>query len=168
MDGSSNTLLISENENADHWIWSVTRNNKSVPIASYHEAQSAGVTPPNGIRPTPPGPDGLVDIEGLVGFCFPAPVYDAATKTETVTYVPMGGMSGDDFRSPLFINEGRGINFTYMSRTARPSSGHPGVVAAAFCDGSARTLQDDMDRTVFVQLCRPGNGVIINLKDLSW
>jgi len=169
MDGSSNTLLISENESADHWIWSIVRDGNNQPIASYHETHSAGVTPPAGIRPTPPGPDGLIDIESLVGFCFPVPVYDAATDTETVTYIPLQ-YPVDTERSPLFINEGRSntsVDIAYPSRTARPSSGHPSVVIAAFCDGSVRALKDDVDRTLFVQLCRPGSGAILNLKDLD-
>jgi hypothetical protein len=75
----------------------------------------------------------------------------------------------DNERSPLFINEGRansGASILYSTRTARPSSGHPGVVVAAFCDGSVHTLKDDMDRTLFVRLARPGSGVILNPKDI--
>jgi hypothetical protein len=41
------------------------------------------------------------------------------------------------------------------------------VVIAAFCDGSVRTLKDEMDKTLFVRLCRPGSGVILNPKDLD-
>jgi hypothetical protein len=39
-------------------------------------------------------------------------------------------------------------------------------VVAAFCDGGTRTLRDDMDKTTFVRLARPGSGVILNAKDL--
>jgi hypothetical protein len=55
-----------------------------------------------------------------------------------------------------------------LSRTARPSSGHPGIAVAAFCDGGVRKLKDDMDKTLFVRLCRPGSGVILNPKDLGF
>jgi len=57
---------------------------------------------------------------------------------------------------------------TREGRKARPSSGHPGIVNAAFVDGSVRSLQESMDKTLFVRLARPGSGVIINPKDLGW
>ena len=108
-------------------------------------------------------------IEPAVGFIFPdelSPIADG----EIPTYIPM--MRGiDNIETPLFINEGRansGVTFTSKFRTARPSSGHPGVVVAAFVDGSVRTLKEDMDKTLFVRLARPGSGVIINPKDLGW
>ena len=74
----------------------------------------------------------------------------------------------------MFINEGRGLSavrfaharFDYI-RKSRPSSGHPGAVLAAFCDGSVRTLHDNIDKTLFVRLCRPGSGVILNPRDLQ-
>jgi prepilin-type processing-associated H-X9-DG protein len=75
--------------------------------------------------------------------------------------------------TPLFINEGRrnsDARFTAdaeVVRKVRPSSAHPGVVIAAYCDGSVRPLKDDMDKTLFVRLCRPGSGVIVNPKDLD-
>lgn len=37
-----------------------------------------------------------------------------------------------------------------------PSSGHPGIVVTAFCDGSARTLSEDVDKSVYCQLLTPG------------
>ena len=60
------------------------------------------------------------------------------------------------------------MGLTYeMVRKTRPSSGHPGVVVVAFVDGSTRALREDTDRTLFVRLCRPGSGQIINLGDLD-
>jgi prepilin-type processing-associated H-X9-DG protein len=116
-----------------------------------------------------------------VAFCFPG--YDGSgigitngvsllssiATGEIPTYIPL--MPGTDTAiSPLFINEGRansGVRIVRPSRKGRPSSGHPGVVMAAFCDGSVRSLKDDMDKTLFVRLCRPGSGVILNPKDLD-
>jgi len=160
MDGTSMTILLSENENADHWIWYVPSD--GYPIASEH--LTTGATP----QDVYPSISSLSDIEPFVGFCYPNDLSSIATG-EIPTYIPLQ-YPIDNERSPLFINEGRdntGANITYPSRTARPSSGHPGVVVAAFCDGSVRALKDDMDRTLFVRLCRPGSDVIINLKDLD-
>jgi prepilin-type processing-associated H-X9-DG protein len=113
-------------------------------------------------------------MEYLVGFCYPNVLSGVGTGEIPVYIPPMGGAvvgNDDDVEnSPLFINEGRansGFTFRHPSRKARPSSGHPGVVMAAFVDGHVQTLKDDMDKTLFVRLCRPGSGVIVNPKDLN-
>jgi prepilin-type processing-associated H-X9-DG protein len=41
---------------------------------------------------------------------------------------------------------------------ARPSSGHPGVFNAAFCDGHARPIDADIDYRVYAQLMTPRGG----------
>jgi len=172
MDGTSMTILLSENEDAGHWIWHAP-NIVDIPVASqvritaavgapvYHDSNGADVAEPGGIA----------EVESLLGFCYPnafnttyigtttaieseTPIY-----TATTTYFP-----------PYFINERRPSATPPGVRplTARPSSGHPGVVVAAFCDRGTRVLRDDMNRLVFVQLCRPGSGVIFNPRDLGW
>ena len=176
MDGTSNTILLSENEDAGHWIWHVA-GNPDTPLAAYYSDSSytASTFAIGDVRPqTDFGT--LIDIVASIGFNFPG--YDgngnhllsSIATGEIPTYEPL--QSGTDaLISPLFINEGRansGARITYPYRTARPSSGHPGVVVATFSDGSVRTLKDDIDKTLFVRLCRPGNDVIINPKDLGW
>ncbi|MEZ6041613.1 MAG: DUF1559 domain-containing protein [Planctomycetaceae bacterium] len=37
-----------------------------------------------------------------------------------------------------------------------PSSGHPGVCNFAFCDGGVKSISDDVDRRVYLQLLTPG------------
>jgi len=161
-DGTSLTILISENEDAGHWIWyddtavdiPVARHTHAVPTTS-----GSSVYPNEGVWC-------IADVEDLVGFCFPA--LDEIATGEVPEYEPL--MAGTDtLYSPLFINEGRsnsGVVFDNRSRTARPSSGHPGVVIAAFCDQGTRVLRDDIDKTLFVRLCRPSSGVILNPKDI--
>jgi len=162
MDGTSMTILLSENEDVGHWIWHIRNRLPRIPMNKVwfdtfdHADLVPSVTAPHFIEPA-------------VGFIFPdelSPIADG----EIPTYIPM--MRGiDNIETPLFINEGRansGVTFTSKFRTARPSSGHPGVVVAAFVDGSVRTLKEDMDKTLFVRLARPGSGVIINPKDLGW
>jgi len=171
MDGTSNTILLSENEDAGHWIW-YERAAPSTPRGwiNWHDSD-----------PVPS--DFAFDIhdviEGFVGFCYPKELSSIATG-EIPTYEPaMIGGSPNNIDSPLFINEGKGIRFVgrVLSnganthtfdrvRKARPSSGHPGGVVAAFVDGGVRFLRDDMDKTLFVRLARPGSGVILNPKDL--
>jgi len=174
MDGTSNTILLSENEDAGHWIWhaNVAGFGRNIPVATsnavpntgWYVISAADIIPSEGVG----WGQGLGDMEALVGFCFPSDLGDL--PEEIPNYIPLT-WGTDDERSPLFINEGRrnsGASILYSSRTARPSSGHPGVVVAAFVDGGVRPLKDDIDKTLFVRLCRPGSGVIINPKDLGW
>jgi len=169
MDGTSMTILLSENENAGHWIWyaNVAGFGVNVPMATTNAIPGAGwyVIDPADIVPSQ---EWLGDMEAVAGFCFPGDLSSIATG-EIPYYIPLQ-YPVDNEESPLFINEGRrnsGARIAYGVRTARPSSGHPGVVIAAYCDGSARPLKDDMDKTLFVRLCRPGSGVILNPKDLD-
>jgi hypothetical protein len=182
MDGTSLTILITENENAGNWIWE--REDRTLilspqyplqrgrPIASLH----LGVTDFGG--PVGGNDDnswlGLPDIETLVAFCYPSFLKDAVG--EKPDYVTRNFTDDDpdvQFRvrnsQPWFINEGRANSGTpaRAQAVARPSSGHPGVVVAAFCDRHVQVLRDDMDKTIFVQLSRPGSGVILNPKDLE-
>jgi len=176
MDGTSMTILLSENENAGHWIWYVP-SEIGIPRANWMSTIDT-------FRPSDFRPSGFHNWTEFVNIaiCYPGyrnveggeSLLSSVATGEIPTYIPlMGGdvVNGyDNERSPLFINEGRsnsGARITYPSRTARPSSGHPGVVVAAFCDQSTRTLRDDMDKTLFVRLCRPGCGVILNPKDLD-
>jgi len=167
LDGTSMTVLISENENAGRWIWSDNEDFDSstgradgIPIAS--RAISNTVFPN----------DAIGWIEGFVAYCYPANLeLNANVYGEPPIYVPLAVPGPDNnVLPPLFINEGRanaGIVIDYITRTARPSSGHPSVVVVAFCDGGVRPLKDDMDKTLFVQLSRPSSGVILNPKDLN-
>ena len=177
MDGTSTTILLSENEDAGHWIW-CSNLIPGRPIASGLGGPSSS------LRPREAHPDiSLSEVESRVGFCYPGHhgtsyanwSYDAATSSlssvatgEIPTYEPSNTV---DAFSPMFINEGRrnfGVASNERTRKARPSSAHPGGVVTAFCDNGVRFLRDDIDKTLFVRLCRPGSGVILNPKDLGW
>jgi len=167
MDGTSMTLLISENEDAGNWIWERAADVQEFdggtqirwgrPIASLHTGTSVVSASVN-----------IADMETLVGFCYPNILADAVG--EIPTYDRTVQIPADETtHQPLFINEGRansGVPAVGV-QAARPSSGHPGVVVAAFCDRHVQALRDDMDKTLFVRLCRPGSGVILNPKDLD-
>ncbi|GHT41225.1 hypothetical protein FACS189443_2710 [Planctomycetales bacterium] len=184
-NGTSYCILLSENIDAGHWIW------------ADRELTGGGTTGlPEGYRPraydsvVANAPDYKGDYlgygEDLVGFVYPPRILDATGTTATTLegtpdYVSLvTATSFDQYLSPLFINEGRsgsGVVFatsaaganavTHKYRTARPSSNHPGVVVAAFADRSVRVLKDDMSRMLFVHLCRPSSGVVVNPKDLD-
>ena len=166
MDGTSYTILLSENEDAGNWIWHLA-GNPNVPIAVNYDTSTftlADVRPVTNWRIACPS-----------HFAFSYPGYDSSGNNllssiatgEIPTYEPIGTVNA---LSPLFINEGRGntgVVPMYPSRLARPSSGHRGGVVAAFVDGSVRYIREDIDRTLFVRLARPGSGVIINPRDLD-
>jgi len=173
MDGTSNTILISENEDAGHWIWYVNLAGWGVNIPTAMANQPAGGLYPVILAETdlvPPGNTGSIGtMEGEVSFTFPNDL--GALPDEIPNYIPLISGALDTEGSPLFINEGRqssGARILYRNRTGRPSSGHPGGVVTAFCDNGVRFLRDDIDKTLFVRLARPGNDVIINPKDLGW
>ena len=152
MGGASMTILLSENEDASYWIWE----EGTVPNAGT-VAVAAGM-------PTA----GVEWIESFVGFCYPNELSAIGTNpSEAPTYVRD---TDPDYPSPMFLNEGRrssGFPGGHPARTARPSSGHPGVVIVAFCDGNTRPLKDDITELLFVRLCRPNPGAILNQKDLE-
>ena len=174
MDGTSMTILVSENEDAGQWIWSWGEYNAGQPYANLPCACN--------LHPADSVATGSM-IENAVGFCYPNrflttsdPGYNPDIYEQPYyepAYLPNGNPNGglDNTLGPMFINEGRrSTGYIDISRgrqrTTRPSSGHPGVVVAAFCDGSVRPLKDDMDRTTFVRLARPSSGAILNPKEL--
>ena len=148
MDGTTNTILITENEDAGNWIWEGAPNNPNfVFYRNFPIATNYGSHPP---------PDrqwiDLFEMESIVGFTFPS----------TFNY---DGTAGQ----PVFINERRGnsANPAVGTEAARPSSAQPGGVVAAFADGHVRFLREDMDRRLFIQLAQPGSNAIINLGNLD-
>ena len=175
MDGTTATILLSENEDAGRWIWHES-GYKGIPTARpildacYHI---------NGVDFVENSEEnwGIRFMERLVGFCYPNTFERRIVGTvnnldiyveEYPVYIPLN--TDLAAYSPLFINEGRrnaGIVPTDPCRLARPSSGHPGVVVTTFCDRGVRPLRDDMDKLFFVRLCRPGSGVILNMRDLD-
>ena len=178
LDGTSMTILITENEDAGRWIWRGGVQNvfdnvfDSRPIASRHTLIVHG----NEDRT---GDADLISVEPWVGFTYPNLYIESGSVNELSPARILQGYPERDpaattdvvHQQPWFINEGRS-NSLYPVRigwpsAARPSSGHPGIVVAAFVDGSVRPLRDDMDKMMFIQYARPGSGAILNPKDLD-
>lgn len=138
-DGSSRTLMLSENLDALDWIA------LAAPIAA----------PPLRTTPDEFRPPQLRDLASLnqagqswwQGFIWrvpqsPPPAYGTAGNIPTdqvfnKNTAPGAGIAGDDFAN------------------GRPSSNHPGGFLVSFCDSSARLVNDDIEYRVFCLLMTP-------------
>ena len=188
--GTSYTLLLSENMQAGHWIAPAAAVGTTLPARTKPSNISSQTTgweneyevafffpinqhgdlsdaatastaaharyPYNGIGQVASGGKATWSFNGFRGL---------QPSTTENTYL-----------TPLFINADRmglqggghladGVAASYCY--ARPSSMHPGTVVATFADRSTRTLNEDMNKEVFVNLCRPKSGTVINSKDLN-
>ena len=179
--GTSYTILLSENMQAGNWIEAETDGTSAraqlttpsnwceeevaffFPLNAHgnlNSARSAAISanaryPYTGAETSAPDKS----LWSYNGFCSPNATLTAAT-----------------YGTPMFINEDR-MGITYpahlnggvaeSSRYARPSSMHPGVVVATFADRSTRVLAENMNRELFVNLCRPKSGTVINPAELN-
>jgi len=173
-DGLSNTFMFSENLDAGEW--SPIFPEKDVDIANQF-----------------PVGDGYAKgsfywFESLFGFCYacnghPAGIHcllddgDAQERcgvncangndcSETGgTRACMGkgyGNSGDD---PDWINASKGKP-RYQHRMTRPSSNHPGIVVAGFCDGSVRAVSATVDQYLYTITMMPKSGEVKDTSEL--
>ncbi|MDR1485535.1 MAG: DUF1559 domain-containing protein [Planctomycetaceae bacterium] len=141
LDGTSRTLLLSENLNAGFWIASDDHRNSNCNRS---------------------GESGAADTaEGAVAFCWGKGYLDGSYNAGDVPeYSPfarecnLDGANRVNLRLPRWINMCTGVTFTdgdwYQS--ARPSSSHPSVVVATFCDGHVQPINESISEIIFVQL----------------
>jgi len=173
--GTSYTLLLSENIQAGNWI-------QPDPASTFRSTMAAR-------------PSGGWGNEYEVAFFFPmnghsdlntavqagtlaSARYDTTSDTKW-SYKGFNNPRDDTakgYKTPMFLNTDRmgseysgdlsgGVANSY--RYARPSSMHPGTVVATFADRSTRTLNENMDKKLFVNLCRPKSDVVINPGELN-
>jgi len=179
MDGTSYTLMTSENVQRGFWI-------SSDLIHFYNDrggnvlANSASFFPLNGQDAVALTGFGLDDIEGSVAFCWSRGEYDAdrmcyprdelrdignpkrgfvamqpPPPSPKGTYVPP---FDDSWRIPAYLGLFPWKTYTgSWYQSARPASYHAGAVVASFCDGSVRNINWDIDEHVFVQLMTAGD-----------
>jgi hypothetical protein len=154
LDGTSNTLLLSENANHGFWI--------STTLNEFCCKRNGDADPPTSPSSINTGHD---KIEGSIGFCW-ARQYEAGSwpggdltgKSYPKAFIPFQractfSSANFDDRVPRFIQ--LCVNVTNIEdwyQTARPSSNHPGTVIISFCDGSTRPLSDNVSEKTFVQL----------------
>ncbi|MGL4593329.1 MAG: DUF1559 domain-containing protein [Thermoguttaceae bacterium] len=160
-DGASNVLLLSENVDAGDWI-------------SYVSTTKTLFDAPD---------------ERSVAFCYP--FNDAITNnlqlvTHSSSLVNIDSVLGSNtadsgwegnwsdwrgYSSPVadwsakWINLGRGGGVKHEN--TRPSSNHPGIVVAAFADRGVRPISDTMDKYIFIRICQPESGAVINMSDIQ-
>ena len=177
MDGSSYTLLTSENVQRGFWI-------SSELIHFYNDrgGDVLGNSGPyffpfnDGLNAVALTGFGLDDIEGSVAFCWPRVKYDENQMSyrpfEQNELLALGNPKQgfiaiqDDLkptgpyivlqeyeRTPCYLGLFPWKTFTgSWYQSARPASYHAGSVVASFCDGSVRNIKWDIDEHVFVQL----------------
>jgi prepilin-type N-terminal cleavage/methylation domain-containing protein len=163
-NGTSNVILLSENErptNVAQW-------------ASWGAGSIGGFTEgtnPNTVTYTP---EISAHGEDYVAFCYPfaekigatavAPkdFFDGTISTHVDADACVGGYDASATEVPVFLNLLRNDTTALAYRTARPSSNHPGVVIAAFADRSVKLLNESMDKTIFIRICQPNSGHVID------
>jgi len=138
-DGSTNTLMFDENINAGEFGWGHPSVGSSLFIFPIEpDIESRAVV-------NCPGPDNTNVAN--------APEYIMRDESGTATSIP------DCPRAPAFPNESRqGPNCIHaLRKLGAPylNSNHSGLVVVSFCDGSARTLNESIDHTVYTRLMTP-------------
>ncbi|MCL2306615.1 MAG: DUF1559 domain-containing protein [Planctomycetaceae bacterium] len=160
-DGTTKTILLSENENAGPWMYFVDTGAKRHSVSA--EEYDLGFTLPH-LAQTIWDSSSMDSFAGPKGFL---------TYMKTSDYVGTG--TGDGPFYPGRINVGRELSADDPGITnpfeklrlryaqARPSSKHVGIVVVTMCDGSVRTLSEDVDAAVYARAVMPKDG---NMSDL--
>lgn len=167
--GTSNVLLLSENLDAGDWI-RFTDDTTDAYARSYPEEYIAFCYPVNLD----------VDYDIMVGSAERTlAAYKPSGTTNDNNCSWMGyyakidaveedGGAGNSVLTPVFLNVARnGYGAMKQYRKARPSSNHPGIVIAAFADRRVQPLNESINRHVFVRICQPHSGVMINPTDIQ-
>jgi prepilin-type N-terminal cleavage/methylation domain-containing protein len=150
-DGTSNTIMMSENLQAG--TWGLNPRNTALPFPSaYAVRQSAGLVwyltgnQDNTIPPTATFASSYnVNAIGINDSAKNAP-----------PGVPTGGNNGGAY----FATGSASTDLGGLA-SARPSSSHPGGVNTAFCGGNMRFIVDEIDYKVFTQLMTPLQTAVI-------
>lgn len=121
LDGSTNTLMLSENVQATDWI---PRDYLNTDPALQKNRRT------------------------------PIKEFDCGFVWSERQAVPEGGDPTTSPATHFAINEDLGFK-NYDVYHARPSSRHPGVVIASFCDGHTQVLRENIDYTVYQHLMTP-------------
>ena len=161
-DGSSSTLMLSENMLLTTW--------DAVTVLSRPGAPAYPTpAPPVRIFPRTSGYATAGTEKQYVGFCWYSSSL-AGTPADYEASKPMHLINGDlSLSLALPAPDADEIPLDY----ARPSSRHPGIVIVTFCDGRTQPLDEEIDSVVYRQLMTPAsvtsknnpNRYILNDKD---
>ena len=139
-DGASKTILLSENEDAGSWI-------------TFEQSGSSTRS--------------VSGREWEIGFTLPASV-STITSVATLRNAFLAAVDPNNTASygPARINVGKNFVPTADAHRyvlARPSSNHVGLVIIAMCDGSVRSISDDIDHAVYAYAVMPKDGTVSDL-----
>lgn len=127
-DGLTNTIMLTENLNAQNWGWQT--NNNSIDYGQLASNQHTG----------------LLDTAFVV-FATPA----GGDVTFPAAASPLAFGTINSYLSKPNSNLG-----TLRGRSPFPSSRHPGIINVAFCGGNVKAVADVIDQTVYFRLVTPG------------
>ena len=140
--GASNAILLTENKDATSWLKNAqTLSGTYNPDTLYetpqfwHVEEVGGNSVKSGFSACPGG------AIGDIGFHWGAGLRGTGVLriNQKLTQEIISELNLTPFEQP-FVN-------------ARPSSGHPGIVIAAFADGHVDTISDDIDEAAYVKMC---------------
>jgi prepilin-type N-terminal cleavage/methylation domain-containing protein len=132
-DGANSTLLLAENIHKD--LQPNSQNGTWI-----GPTQQTPIAPPNNFRP-----DMAFNPEQRFGMVWPLPAMNMAP----------GPLPPQDFEPINKDSTGGGPYWDKGTRFARPSSEHPEIFVAAFCEGNARDIRESIDFRVYQQLMTP-------------
>ncbi|MBI5759496.1 MAG: DUF1559 domain-containing protein [Planctomycetales bacterium] len=139
-DGLGQTIMIVENLNSQNWAWSTntsTANTSVLDTAFVIHAATAAARNTGALA----GATGGVEIQFAAFTGGTTPPGTEAYRLSAVGLVKSG------------INFNRG---TARGRAPAASSSHPGTCNALFCDGTVRSLSEQIEGTVYVRLVTSG------------
>lgn len=158
VDGSTNTLLVSENMQAGKFLKKNT--DDGWPVWEFHVGFCWSF-PTNANRSvTWTGTGAFVNYLGTLP-C--ATTWSGATSVSGLSSEPSwwfttSGISYSHLNGPMPINRcAMDFDTSRAWMTARPSSFHPGVVVAAMVDGSVRVLSDQVNEEVYIRAMTPND-----------
>jgi prepilin-type N-terminal cleavage/methylation domain-containing protein len=131
-DGANSTFLLSENINKDLQVGSFASTWVGNLQRNPYNVDAASI-------------DLKTNPEQRFGMCWAMPVLAAGA----VSPPPIA-----EFETISKDSQGGGYS-ALGGRYARPASAHPDVFVAAFCEGNARGIRNDVDYTVYQQLMTP-------------
>lgn len=141
-DGSSKTLMLSENLDALDWI--------ALPSAAPITA------PPLNAAPTEFRPPQLRDLSTLNQI---GTTGRYAWWQGFIWEIPQGAMpaygTAGQIPTDQVLNKNTGTSPGTDFQNGRPSSNHPGGFLVSFCDSSARMINDDIEYRVYCLLMTP-------------
>lgn len=147
-DGTSYTLMLSENLQATTWATEAT--------------DSSGATYPFQSDFSLRQNTGFVwYFTGTPGNAYP--VISSVKGVCNYESLPINGLAKTISGTPILTFDSANTSSATGLAFARPSSNHPGGVNAFFCDGHMRFIAEDIQYHVYTQLMTPNQrGVVIN------